>query len=136
MEPEHLVSEYLGHPFGSERGVCRNCMHLFGELVHYDADGVKAIRRWQRSDEVNRHRVPGSFWNRMWLQRCIEEHTSRFGALTRIASSHIAAHILADSGPVVVTRDEFQSFGVSWVSRQRCVVVSSIRSSRTGVDHT
>ena len=43
MEPEHLVSEYLGHSFCGERGVCWNCMHLLGELVHYDADGVESI---------------------------------------------------------------------------------------------
>ena len=61
----------------------------------------------------------------MWLQRCIEEHASRLGALTCIASPHIAAHILADPGPVVVACDEFQGLGMSWVSCQRCVVVSS-----------
>ena len=60
----------------------------------------------------------------MWLQRCIEEHTSRLGVLTRIAPSHIAAHILADPGPVVVARDEFQGLGMPQVSCQRCVVVS------------
>ena len=61
----------------------------------------------------------------MWLQRCIEEYMSWLGALTCIASSHIAAHVLADSGPVVVARDEFQGFGMSWMSRKWRVVVSS-----------
>ena len=44
MEPEHLVSEYLGHAFDGECGVRRNCVHLLGKPVHYNADGVKAIR--------------------------------------------------------------------------------------------
>ena len=69
--------------------------------------------------------MPGSLWNCMWLQWCIEKHTSWLGALTCIAPSHIAAHILADPGPVVVARDEFQGLGVSWVSRQRRGVASS-----------
>ena len=43
MESEHLVSEYLGHFFGTEHGVCWNHMHLFGELVHYGADGVESF---------------------------------------------------------------------------------------------
>ena len=61
----------------------------------------------------------------MWLQQRIEEHPSWLGALTRIASSHIAAHVLADFGPVVVACDEFQGLGMSRVSCQWCVVVSS-----------
>ena len=61
----------------------------------------------------------------MWLQRCIEEHTSWLGALTRIASSHIAAHVLTDPGPVVVARDEFQGLGMSWMPCKWRVVVSS-----------
>ena len=125
MESENLISEYLGHAFGGERGVRRNGVHLLGEPVHYDADGIEAIRWRGRSDEVDGHRVPGAFWNCMWSQWCIEKHTSWLGALTCIAPSHIAAHILADSGPVVVARDEFQGFGMSWVSCQWCVVVSS-----------
>ena len=44
MEPEHLISEYLGHAFGCERGAHRYRVHLLGEPVHHDADGVKAIR--------------------------------------------------------------------------------------------
>ena len=43
MESEHLISEYLGHLFSSERGVRRNGVHLLGEPVHYDADGVVSI---------------------------------------------------------------------------------------------
>ena len=61
----------------------------------------------------------------MWLQQCIEKHTSRLGALTRIAPSHIAAHVLADPGPVVVARDEFQGLGMSWVPCKWRVMVSS-----------
>ena len=74
MELEHLVSKYLGHSFGGERGVRRNRVHLLGEPVHDDADGVEAIQWRQRSDEIDGHRVPGSFWNCMWLQWCIEEY--------------------------------------------------------------
>ena len=125
MEPEHLVSEYLGHSFCGERGVRQNHVHLLGEPVHYDADGVESVRWRQRSDEVDGHRVPGSFWNRMRLQWCIEEHSSWFGTLARIAPPHITAHVLADSRPVVVACDEFQGLGMPWVSCQWCIVVSS-----------
>ena len=44
MQTEHMITEQLGHAFGSQGRGGGNRMHLFGIAINYDANGIMRVR--------------------------------------------------------------------------------------------
>ena len=97
-----MITEYLGHAFGSQGGGGGNCMHLFGVMIHHDTDGIVHVQDRKWSNKINLDGMPGMWGNGMWLQRSVVQGMTWLGVLTYRTGFNVLMHIMAHTWPIVI----------------------------------
>ena len=69
--------------------------------------------------------MPGVWGNGMWSQRCMEQGTLWFGALTCGTSLDVLSHVMAHALPVIIPRYQFQRLVMSRMSGDSSIVMQS-----------